>query len=175
MTDNPSASAAPAGADQASSLDDAALALFITSSKVIRLVERCLQLGDTVLNFNQYRLLTRVAEGADSMRALHVHHTASPAALSSTVALLVDAGMLERLHNRSDAREVGVALTDKGAEAREAAEGILKQFGAAVLTDVAPATIQELTDALQVIAARTEAFAKRGITNVQIKGEGEVA
>lgn len=144
---------------QADDSDDvsAALRLFELAPRLTRLENAVLAAATPSLTFRQYRLLTRIAEGRNTITQLGRTATISLPAISESVEGLVRKGLVVRTTDTNDRRAVNLALTDDGERARANGDRLLHTAAQDLLADLSPAERRRLTGNVHRVADRVAA------------------
>lgn len=129
----------------------AALRLFELAPRITRLENAVLSESDPSLTFRQFRLLTRIAEGENTITRLGRIATISLPAISESVEGLVRKGLVVRTTDTNDRRAVNLALTEAGERARSLGESLLAKAAADLLAELPMQTRQRLAEDLEAI------------------------
>ena len=132
----------------------AALRLFDLAPRVTRLENAVLAESDPSLTFRQYRLLTRISEGLNTITQLGRIATISLPAISESVEGLVRKGLVVRTTDTNDRRAVNLALTEAGEHARAMGESLLADAAADLLAELPADARQRLASDLEVVGER---------------------
>ena len=115
---------------------DAADALGRIAPVVTRWIERVLASHDPPLTPTQYATLQDVATGSAGGSELARRSAVSAAAVSQLVAVLEDAGYVERARDAGDRRRQALSLTPVGARVLESATSLVRERLSALLAGV---------------------------------------
>ena len=103
------------------------------------------------LTFRQYRTLTRVTSGLNTLRQLASRANLSIPTVSENIDGLVKRGLMETRPSEVDRRAITLHITPAGAAAAEAATLRLHDFVEFTLAGFTPDRRGELTQALQAV------------------------
>ena len=129
----------------------AALRLFELAPRVTRLENAVLADSDPSLTFRQFRLLTRISEGLNTITQLGRIATISLPAISESVEGLVRKGLVVRTTDTNDRRAVNLALTEAGEHARATGEALLAGAAADLLAELSTEARRRLASDLEVV------------------------
>lgn len=132
----------------------AALRLFDLAPRITRLENAVLAESDPSLTFRQFRLLTRIAEGLNTITQLGRIATISLPAISESVEGLVRKGLVVRTTDTNDRRAVNLALTESGEHARLMGGALLADAAADLLAELSSDARRRLAEDLEVVGAR---------------------
>jgi DNA-binding MarR family transcriptional regulator len=133
--------------------DDAAEALVAVAPLVSRWIERLLAGHDPPLTVAQYLALRAIQREGVSGGDLARRAGVSGPAVSQLLAALDDAGLLERRPVEGDRRRHALALSPSGKRAFRAAEALLTERLAAMLTELPPPELDALARSLPQVEA----------------------
>lgn len=132
----------------------AALRLFDLAPRITRLENAVLAESDPSLTFRQFRLLTRIAEGLNTITQLGRIATISLPAISESVEGLVRKGLVVRTTDTNDRRAVNLALTEAGERARAIGGALLAEAAADLLSELSSDARRRLAEDLEVVSER---------------------
>lgn len=128
--------------------------LFQLAPRLTRLENALLKELPQPLTFRQYRFLLRVAEGSSTLTELRTPSTLSLAAVSESVDLLVQRGLLARAVDPLDRRAIAISITPNGRRALSDATSVLDRLGSELVEEIGVEDAERLRDVLDLITAR---------------------
>lgn len=121
---------------------------------VARLESETLASLEPSLTSRQYRLLRVIDQGQETATMIYENATISLAAISQSVDLLVQRGLLRRARDPEDGRRVILSLTDPGRAVLAEAAARMDTLAAHLIGEPAEQQVTELRQALRLLRER---------------------